>query len=111
MPVKINIDPEKIGAKVDEAWRKSLFYLTEEIRNDCNKYVKYDQGILSASSATHSKPQEGKIVWDTPYAKRQYWEIKTSLTQGRTWKWCETAKAHCSEKWKKQAQRLLEMNL
>ena len=111
MPVKIKIDPNQVGAKVMSAWDSGLKDLSEEILADCNQYCKEDQNTLIMSSLAHSKPAQGKLIWETPYAKRQYWEIKTSLTPGRTWKWCETAKRKYKAKWAQSAERGLKGNL
>ena len=111
MPVKIRIDPNQVGQKVMTAWKDGLAALSEEILADCNEYCKEDQGTLIESSKTHSQLQEGKLVWEEPYAKRQYWAIQTSLTPGRTWKWCETAKRKHKERWKRLAQRGLRDHL
>ena len=114
MPVKINISKSAVQAKVQGAWDKGLPILTEEIMNDCNQYVKVRDHALEQSALTHSRPQEGLIIWQTPYARRQYWEIKTAYTDvnpNATWKWCEAAKRTCKNKWDRQAQRLMEMNL
>lgn len=108
MPVQIKIDPNKVGAHVMGAWDDALPMLSEEILADCNEYCKEDSGALIKSSIIHSQLDEGKLVWETPYAKRQYWAIKTSLTPGRTWKWCETAKNKWSSRWKKLAERLMK---
>lgn len=109
--MKVQINTAQVGMKVMDAWQKGLAALSEEILADCNEYCKEDQHGLIDSSLTHSRPQNGLLVWDKPYAKRQYWEIRTSLTPGRTWKWCETAKMHRLEKWKNLAQRGLDSNL
>lgn len=114
MPVKINISKSAVQAKVQGAWDKGLPILTEEIMNDCNQYVKVRDHALEQSALTHSRPQEGLIIWQTPYARRQYWEIRTAYTDvnpNATWKWCEAAKRTCKNKWDRQAQRLMEMNL
>jgi len=111
MPVKIRIDANQVGAKVMTAWKDGLTALSEEILADCNEYCKEDQHTLIDSSLAASIPSEGKLVWETPYAKRQYWAIKTSLTPGRTWKWCETAKRKHKERWKRLAERGLRENL
>ena len=111
MPVKINISPPQVEAKVMTAWTKGLYDLSNEILADCNEYCKEDTGTLIASSNTHSRPQEGKLIWQTPYAKRQYWDIRTSLTPGRTWKWCETAKRKWKSRWQRLAERGLRDNL
>ena len=112
MPVKIMIDPHKVGARVIGVFNSDVLpALSEEILADCNEYCKVDQHTLINSSQTASNFKEGKLVWDTPYAKRQYWEIKTSLTAGRTWKWCETAKRKHKERWRMLAERGLKRTL
>lgn len=111
MPVKIRIDPNQVGQKVMTAWKDGLPALSEEILADCNEYCKEDQHTLIDSSIAASIPSEGKLIWETPYAKRQYWAIKTSLTPGRTWKWCETAKRKHKKRWKMLAERGLRENL
>jgi len=111
MPIKIRIDANQVGAKVMTAWKDSLTALSEEILADCNEYCKEDQHTLIDSSLAASVPSEGKLIWETPYAKRQYWAIKTSLTPGRTWKWCETAKRKHKKRWKSLAERGLRENL
>lgn len=111
MPIRIQIDEEKVGAKVMGAWQESLLPLSAQILGDCNEYVKIDSRALMLSSGYASKLHEGKLVWDTPYAKRQYWAIQTSLTPGRTWKWCETAKRKFKSDWAKLAEKLLRSNL
>ena len=111
MPVIIKIDQAQVAARIKTAWDNGLFKLSSEILADCNEYCKEDQGTLIASSNVHSRPQEGKLIWETPYAKRQYWEIRTSLTPGRTWKWCETAKRKHKSRWNRLAERGLLDNL
>lgn len=113
MSVKIQIDPNKVGLKVQGAWKESLLPLSSQILEDCNQYVKRDQGTLETESVAQSAGtlKDGKLVWDQVYAKRQYWEIKTSLTPGRTWKWCETAKRKHKADWQKLAERLLRSKL
>ena len=112
MPVKINIDPNRVGVRVIGVWKINVLpMLAEEILADCNEYCKEDQRTLINSSYVHSRPREGLLIWETPYAKRQYWEIKTSLTPGRTWKWCETAKRKWKARWQKLAEKGLRDNL
>ena len=111
MPVKIQISTQHVETKVMTAWDKGLYALSNEILADCNEYCKEDQHTLINSSLAHSKPSEGKLIWETPYAKRQYWAIKTSLTPGRTWKWCETAKRKWKGRWQQLAEKGLRDNL
>lgn len=114
MPVTIRMNKDAVKAQVIGAWEKGLPKLAEEILGDCNTYCKERTGALIASSLIHSVPAEGKLIWQTPYARRQYWEIRTAYTDvnpNASWKWCEVAKTKHKQKWAKQAQRLMEMNL
>ena len=106
MSVRINIDRAGIIQKADAAWKSGLPQLTSIVREDCNKYCKMDTGTLIASSLTHSELNKGRIVWQTPYAARQYYEIRTAYKDknpGASWRWCEVAKQNHKETWKKQA--------
>lgn len=114
MAVKIKFNQQKVMARIDNAWDKGLAILTEEIMNDANQYVKVDKHTLKNSALIHSVPKQGKIIWQTPYAKRQYWEIKTAHTDvnpNASWKWFHVAKSKHMQKWARQAERLMEMNL
>ena len=111
MPVKIQISSQQVEAKVKTAWEKGLYDLSNEILADCNEYCKEDTTMLINSSLEKSIPQQGRLIWETPYAKRQYWAIRTSLKPGRTWKWCETAKRKWKDRWKALAEKGLRDNL
>ena len=111
MPTVIKISTQQVEAKVMGAWDKGLYHLSNEILADCNEYCKEDTGMLIASSNTLSVREQGKLIWQTPYAKRQYWEIRTSLKPGRTWKWCETAKNRWKSRWQKLAEEGLKKYL
>lgn len=111
MPVRIQIDPNKVGLKIQGAWKESLLPLSSQILGDCNQYVKVDQHTMESSSYAASDLNNGKLVWDTPYAKRQYWEIRRAIVPGRTWKWCETAKRKFKSDWQKLAEKLFRSKL
>lgn len=109
--MKITINKARLQAKIDSGFQKSLPVLSEIVLQDCNRYAKEDTGALIASSLTHSRPQDGQLVWQTPYARRQYWEIKTAYTDVNptaSWKWCEVAKRLHLGQWTRQAQILFE---
>ena len=109
MTIDINVDATV--DRVDAAWKKGLSLLSNEILRDCNEFCKLDKGPLRASALISSLFNEGKLIWNTPYARRQYWVIKTAYEPGTCWQWCEAAKGKYKKRWELQAQRLLEMNL
>ena len=110
MSVKIKIDENKIQAKIDNTWQTGLEMLSSQILRDCNEYCKMDTGMLIMSSYIHSRLKEGILIWNTPYAARQYYEIQTAYTQGgnpnATWRWCEVARNRYHERWARQAQAI-----
>lgn len=109
MSVRINIDGDKIQAKIDNAWQSGLEMLSSQILKDCNFYCKMDTGALIMSSFIHSRLKEGLLVWQTPYAARQYYEIPTAYhdeNSNATWRWCEVAKSNHHAEWEKMAQAI-----
>lgn len=114
MPVKITFDKARAVYKISNTFQSNMGLLASEVLNDCNQYCKEDTGLLIASSYIHSKLDEGLLIWQTPYARRQYWEIKTAYTTvnpNASWKWADVAKRKHLAQWQRQAQRLMEMNL
>lgn len=109
MSVKIEINNNKILAKIDNAWESGLEMLSSQILRDCNRYCKEDTGMLIMSSFIHSNLKRGRLVWQTPYAARQYYEIRTAykdVNSDASWRWCEVAKNNHGERWARQAQAI-----
>lgn len=112
MAVKIEINIPKLQAQIKTTVNKNMGVLAMEILNDCNQYCKEDTGMLIASSYIHSPLDEGRLIWQTPYARRQYYEIKTAykdVNPNATWKWCHVAKSKHMKEWERKAQKLLVM--
>ena len=112
MSVKFNIDENKIQVKMDNIWKNGLEMLSSEILRDCNKYCKEDTGLLIMSSYIHSDLKNGKLVWQTPYAARQYYAIPTAyhdVNPNATWRWCEVAKNNHLDRWCRQAQAIARL--
>ena len=112
MAVKIIVNEHTIQAKIDNTWSSGLEMLSSEILRDCNKYCKMDNGYLIMSSYIHSDLKRGKLVWNTPYAARQYYEIQTANKENNenaSWRWCEVAKNNHQERWIRQAQAIMRL--
>lgn len=111
MAVRININPDTVVSTVMQNFNGRIDILSSEILKDCNKYCKRDTGMLIASSLIHSDLKNGKLIWQTPYAARQYHEIQTAYKDSNpmaSWRWCEVAKQAHFGKWERIAQRLME---
>ena len=112
MSVKFNIDANKIQVKMDNAWKNGLEMLSSQILRDCNRYCKEDTGMLIMSSYIHSDLKNGRLVWQTPYAARQYYEIPTAyhdVNGEASWRWCEVAKKNHRDRWARQAQAIVRL--
>ena len=113
MSVKIKIDENHIVDVIDKQWNNGLAMLSAIILQNCNEYCKMDTGMLIMSSYIHSRLKDGLLIWNTPYAARQYYEIQTAYTQGgnpnATWRWCEVARNRYHERWARQAQAIMRM--
>ena len=106
MSVKIIFDKNRCMVRIKDAWAKATPELAQMVLDDCNKYCKEDSGALIKSSKEKSDLEHGKIVWDTPYAHRQYWLIstKTEKNPNATWRWADVAKSKHLKKWTQKAQ-------
>lgn len=93
----------RLGAKI----KQSLPTIASRVREDCNRYVRVDKGDLRSSSYLASDLKHGKIVWNTPYAKRVYYtgHPSTDINAEASLRWCEVAKEKHAEKWAELAQR------
>ena len=112
MPVRIDINADKIKYKIDRTIKNGMGMLSSEILRDCNKYCKEDTRMLMISSYIHSRLDEGLLIWQTPYAARQYYEIRTAYTDvnaNASWRWCEVAKTNHKDKWERQAQAIARL--
>ena len=112
MSVRIEINENSIRAKIDNTWSNGREMLCSQILQDCNMYCKEDTGMLILSSLIHSRLKEGLLIWNTPYAARQYYEIPTAYTDvnsNATWRWCEVAKQNHLAEWGRQAQAITRL--
>ena len=112
MSVKFDINENRIAVKIDNAWKNGLEMLSSEILKDCNFYCKEDTGMLIMSSFIHSRLKDGLLVWQTPYAARQYYEIRTAykdVNHNATWRWCEVAKQRHGAEWARKAQAIVRL--
>ena len=112
MAGRIIVNENTIQAKIDSAWSNGVEMLATQILRDCNMYCKEDTGMLIMSSYIHSDLKHGRLIWQTPYAARQYYEIETAnhdVNSNARFKWCEYAKTQHLADWGRQAQRITEL--
>ena len=105
--VKITRNDTRISARVTGGKKKMIYAVAEQALKDCNVFCRQDQGVLISSSYSASVPQEGKLIWNTPYAKRVYYTGRPShdVNPHASLMWCEVARNVFGDDWDKIAQK------
>lgn len=88
-------------ATVEKMFEKGLFAVREQILTDCNYYVKVDQHILERSAYTEMDGNTLHVIWNTPYARRQYYTGTPSkdVNPNASIQWAEKAGAEHKKDW------------
>lgn len=101
--VNIRVDAPAIEGKVMEATEKAQFALDQQVLKDSNFYIPKDTGELERSSIRFSRPGEGHIEWNTPYARRLYYNPQYNFSKqpnpNSSGLWFEEAKARHVRDW------------
>lgn len=108
--IKITIDKKNVSLRISAASRRATEIVATQALKDCNDYCKHDQGILIASSLSSSELTKGLLVWDTPYAKRQYYLDNTNnnINPNAQKMWCEKARTVKGKNWQNVYQEAFE---
>lgn len=112
MSVKIKWSETGVKATIDNVFANGREMLCTQILRDCNRYCKEDTGMLIMSSLIHSRLKEGILIWNTPYAARQYYSIPTAYPDPNPdaqWRWVDVAKRLHGADWAKQAQEIVRL--
>lgn len=93
MGVKVQRNTAQIEAKIGAGSKAAVIAATEAVIEYANIFVREDQGTLKDSSLIASKPEQGKAIWDTPYARKVYYTGKPSKDKNpqASLKWAEVA--------------------
>jgi hypothetical protein len=89
------------GPKVATRVRRMV---TLAVREDTKPYVPYVTGALRQSAETASNPDKGLLVYDTPYARAQYYGLPHKTWPGTGMQWFELSLAVNRAKWEAIAQ-------
>ena len=82
--IKVSFDKKSVKTRIQGAAKKAVFLTAEQALKDANQYTPKDQGDLIRSSETHSQPEEGLLIWSTPYARYQYYGVVMVGTPPKT---------------------------
>ncbi|PEU16828.1 minor capsid protein, partial [Bacillus sp. AFS019443] len=101
--LNITVDTSGIESRVLEAIQKTQFVLDQQVLKDSNFFIPKDTGELERSSIRFSRPGEGHIEWNTPYARRTYYGVNFNFSRdsnpNASSLWFECAKARNVTDW------------
>ena len=75
MGVKVITNTADIVKRIKNASQFTKEAVTEAVVKYGNEYCPEDSGDLQRSALNHSDFKNGKAIWDTDYAKRNYYGI------------------------------------
>jgi hypothetical protein len=101
MTVEFNMNTAIVNREAILAQRQ--FALDTQVLQDCQTYCPEADGTLKASGVTFSRPGQGFVGYNTPYAKRLYYNPQFNFSKDKNpnarGKWFEEAKARNLPKW------------
>lgn len=110
--IKIDFDYGKIRAKINAGLERAQKKLDAQVVNDSNYYCPLKGSALQKSAIENTVIGSGRIIWKTPYARKQYYGVNfdhsKSSNPNATAKWFETAKARKMEQWQKLVQNEID---
>lgn len=98
---KVELNINDAMREIKKVSKDGVKKVSKVILDDCNEYVKEDSGELVRSSYKFSDLNSGDIVWNTPYAKKQYYtgEPNRSKKAKASKFWIHKAYSVNSKKW------------
>lgn len=85
LKVKLNFNPKQLHAKSEAYCKQAVTFVGNELLRKCDPYVPFDTGMLRDSGISHSKPEEGYLLWKTPYARVQWYSGRARGLRGKQW--------------------------
>ncbi|WJQ02860.1 minor capsid protein [Geobacillus stearothermophilus] len=113
--VTVHFDAAAVANKIDRALDKAQHALDQQVLKDSNYFIPFDTGELMRSSLRASQIGQGLIVWDTPYARRLYYNPQYNFRKDKNPNaqglWFEAAKTQHYQEWVELAQKAFDENL
>lgn len=89
---KFEIDTSQCVKRFEPQYAKAQKVLDSEVLRCSNKYVPFRSGNLRDSGISGTVLGSGKVIYNAPYAKKQYYALNYHHAQGCAL-WFEKAKA------------------
>lgn len=99
----VKLDTSRIIAKTERQLKVGQFVLDQQVLKDSNFFIPKDTGELERSGVRASRIGEGIIKWDTPYARRLYYNPQYDFSEDANphaqGLWYEAARATFISDW------------
>lgn len=113
--ISVNTDLRELESRVVTATERAQYLFDEQVLKDSNYYIPMDTQALERSGITNSKLGDGLLIWNTPYARKQYYGIDHNFSKDKNPNaralWFEYAKSIHLNSWKRILSGLIEDNL
>lgn len=102
--INVRVDAQGLAGAIIDACHEAVgVALQEQILQDANYFCLQDQGALMASAIASTDKGGGEITWNTPYAKRRYYEPtpRRGVNPNAKLHWAEEAVNTYQDDWAK----------
>lgn len=105
MQIKFRFEDKGIRKKLEAMHKNGQRALDAQVLKDSNYYAPMDQGDLIQSGIRFTNPGSGMIMWQTPYARRLYYNPQYNFSKDKNPNagglWFEIAKSRHVKEWEK----------
>lgn len=106
--MNVKVDLKGVNKKLRNN-KQAQARLDQIVLKDSNQFAPMQEGTLITSSLTASKIGQGQLIWDTPYARRLYWNpqynFSKNVNPNARGLWFEAAKSVYLHKWLEEVKR------
>jgi len=106
--VRLSFDTNRVKKRILTRMSRVQAALDTQVLKDSNFYIPKDTGNLESSGVRGTIPGSGKVIWDSKYARKLYYNPQYNFSKdsnpNAAGKWFERAKARRKKQWRKIAQ-------
>lgn len=108
--VKTELNKSKLKFKTSHAKKVAQAQLDQDVLKDSNYFIPKQTGNLERSGILYSRIGEGHIEWNTPYARRLYYNPQYNFSKdvnpNAQGLWFEAAKSQYKDDWTRRAKEV-----
>ena len=100
---RLDLDKEKVVSRFNPKFSQAQMWVDTTVIADCDQYVPFRDGFLAKSAILGTKIGSGEVVYNVPYAKRQYYGMSFKHNKDKhptaCAQWFEKAKGVRKQYW------------